>query len=114
MALQKDENKNVISRRAFARMAGAVPLVGIVRAGFAHETKRPAQAASDATLPDLKPHPALTADQAAKLDEALGRLAGQLGQLRKHTLPYSAEPAFTFRAEVPRRAAPAPAATGKG
>lgn len=114
MALLDDKNENGISRRAFARMAGAVPLVGILPAEFAREPNPQAQAASDTAQSDLKPHPALTPDQAPKLDEALGRLAGQLAQLRKHTLPYSAEPAFTFHAEVPRRVARTPSATPKG
>jgi hypothetical protein len=106
--------RDSITRRDFGRFAvvsaAAVPLAGISSLEAAPETSTPPQkqaAANEDSKPDLKPHPSLTPGQAAKLDEALGRLAGQLGEIRKHRLAYSAEPAFTFRAEIPRRVAPA-------
>jgi hypothetical protein len=78
---------------------------------IAHPSDSATQAAQPQSTappqPELKFHPALTPDQTAKLDEALTRLASQLAQMRKRTLPYSAEPAFVFRAEAPRRPAPA-------
>ena len=107
--------KGGISRREFGQIAvvgaAVAPLAAISARASATNSAPQAQAAATVNPPaDLKPHPALTAEQAAKLDEALSRLAAQLGQLRKHTLPYGAEPAFVFRAEMPRHppAAPAP------
>lgn len=85
-----------ITRRQFNQLAiaGAVvaPLAGVS-----------GQQASQTQAPPKKA-PSLTKDQEAKLQEALGKREEQMVRVRAHTLPYSLEPAFTFRARVaPRR-----------
>lgn len=107
-----------ISRREFGRIAVLASAASTVAAPIASAAvvSKPvaeapateaAQASGTPSAADLKPKPALTTEQAPKLDEALGRLAAQLGQMRKHTLPYSTEPAFVFKAEPPHRSLPA-------
>lgn len=113
---KRDTTERGLSRRDFGRItiagAAALPLAGLSSIEAARETATAAHIQAQATAgdppkPDLKPHAALTPDQAAKLDESLTKLAGQLAQMRKHPLPYIAEPAFTFHAELPHRAPPA-------
>jgi hypothetical protein len=110
-------SKVAISRREFGRIAavaGAVAVPFAAKAGMNAGLAEAQSPGGDSAKPDLKPKPALTAEQMGKMDEALTKLAGQLGQLRKHTLAYGAEPAFVFRAEAPRRAMPAAPAGRKG
>lgn len=112
--------KGRISRREFGRIAAvAVPLAAVAvpltaTAGTSTSVIEVQASGGDSAKPDLKPKPALTAEQAGKMDEALTKLSGQLDQLRKHTLAYGAEPAFVFKAEAPRRTAPAASAARKG
>ena len=110
-------NKGRISRREFGRIAAVAGAMAVPLATTAAMPTSVVEAQStgeDSAKPDLRPKPALTAEQAGKMDEALTKLAGQLGQLRKHTLAYGAEPAFVFKAEAPRRAVPAASAARKG
>lgn len=88
-----------MSRREFGRLA-AVGAVGVPLARMGAHELAPAQSSS----PQTAPKPTLTAEQEKKLQEEVAKRAEDLGPLRDHTLPYSLEPAFLFRARsAPRR-----------
>lgn len=88
-----------ISRREFSILAvvgaAAAPLAGV-------SLQTPKPSADEPAVPAMKP--ALTEEQQKKLAEEVARRERDTAEMRGHTLPYGAEPAFVFRVRVaPRR-----------
>jgi hypothetical protein len=94
-----------ISRREFHRLAA----IGAISGALAHASPQP-QAPQTQTAASKPPTKILlTAEQEKKVAEKVAERDQDMAGLRSHSLPYTLEPAFVFRARVPQRR---PAAKG--
>lgn len=81
--------RNKISRRAFAKLAGATAIAG---PALAQEQQAPAV--------DAKPKYGMTKEQEDRVKQSVERGERGRGPLRSYALSYSAEPSFVFTARV--------------
>lgn len=93
-----------ISRRGFAKLAGATAIVAPM-AGVA--VAAPMQSAAQQSAAQASPAPAaaapkygMTAEQQERVKQAVERGERGRGPLRSYPISYSAEPSFVFRARV--------------
>jgi len=90
-----------ITRREFNLLAAA----GAIAAPLIAATLDAQQPQSATEKPPIKP--LLTSDEEKKVNEEVAKREEEMAGLHRHTLPYGLEPAFLFRARVPRRRASA-------
>ena len=88
-----------ITRREFQLLA-ALGVFAAPLAGANAEAQQPQPAAEK---PPVKP--LLTAEMEKKVNEAVAKREEEMAEVHRHTLPYGLEPAFLFRARVPKRRA---------
>jgi len=81
--------RNKISRRNFAKLAGATALAAPV---LAQEQQAP--------VAEAKPKYGMTKEQEDRVKQSVERGERGRGPLRSYPLAYSAEPSFVFKARV--------------
>jgi hypothetical protein len=92
-----------ITRREFHLLAAA----GAIAAPLAASGLPGQQPQSTTEKPPVQA--LLTSEEQKKVNEEVAKREEEMSILHRHTLPYGLEPAFVFRARVPRRRASAKA-----
>jgi hypothetical protein len=88
-----------ITRREFHWLAA----LGVFAAPLAGASVEPQQPQPSAEKPPVKP--LLTAEMQKRVNEEVAEREEEMAAVHRHTLPYGLEPAFLFRARVPKRRA---------
>jgi len=88
-----------ITRREFHWLAA----LGVFAAPLAAASVAPQQRQPATEKPPVKP--LLTAEIEKKVHEEIAQREDEMAAVHRHTLPYGLEPAFLFRARVPKRRA---------
>lgn len=91
-----------ISRRGFAKLAGATaivaPMAGVAAAAGTQSAAQQSAAQASPAAAAAAPKYGMTAEQEERVKQAVERSERGRGSLRSHPIAYSAEPSFVFRA----------------